>query len=866
MTAKLVKRLITFGVLFSSAIGALVMHSKFNKKQNWQFYIPEKIGAKSILNVGKNLTFDQISLYFGDGAGLIYSLNKQNGSVNWTQQLPDHSPFKITQDQTALYIASFDSHIYKLDKKNGYILWSYAIPDFFWPDTEVVVDQSKQLIFFADRGGYLYALDKNSGHQKWCKKFESIDNTRRFIDGTIHFGFLSQNRNEIIANHFATQTQFTIDKTSGQVVSSEHSENKIPWSSQQKKFDFSSCQLHVVNNEINQPQLKCVASNKKMQWLYQIKHKVNPKEIYQDQNRLYFLDAQNQILSSLMIDESSSNLSKISKNNFSITTDYSTHDRYRDSTHPHQIYKLKNKPWLSKIKEAFHFTQYIFTNFSQLKTLTHKVEQRDNYVEFKIKHPEIFYKNKFTKVKLSGVFYHQQSKEKLQIKGFYYDHNTWKLRAKLTQGQWDYEIKFSTPWWSKAINGVVQIENSPTTNLTSSQNQLNVDNSLFIPLGMQDVMVDRSKDGSPLNQLGHAQSASALKKKDKYRYLSIDEYFNLYQNQAKTNFFRYGPDNWVPSIWKNLNNKTNFAMDINGTKQGDTIINTARDHDHLVMMSIFSFFPAYANNQSIQHPTNKKVLQLYLDYIIARYAASIDIWELANEAIPDQKWKKFVSDYISDHDPYHHPITTNLADPELPNSNLLSIHYYASPPKNNKEIIKNFKELMSQYDSNKAKIISEFGFAGKNHFPESASWIRKFSWLCHFNKIGLIFWNTSDGYFEHRTNANTYLGPKERKYLKILKEFMPPMSTGTTSRQRKINQNQIFISELQDENSHLFYLLNLTHQPQQASLSINLIKPGRLTIINPRTGSILRQSKLPAKNINLALPNFANDLALKIIY
>lgn len=859
-----------FVILLVTVVILSYLYFLFNSNQetNWQFLAENQIGAKSVLNVGKNLTFDEKFIYFSDGRDTIYSLNQKNGQINWKSKLRDHSPFQIVQDDTSLYVASFDSHIYKLDKKNGYIVWSFAIPNQYWPDTEVIFDENDQYVFFADRIGFLYALDKNTGHEIWKKEFETIDNTKAFKEDSIHFGFLKQDEDWLIVDHFPSKTIFVIDKNSGEIISQKNSSLDIDLKQSQQLSFFDKYDLILDKNVIDQPIFNLLDKKQNLIWSYQTRQKVNLKEIYQDKNRMYWLDINNQILSSIVVKSIAPKDQDFRKVNFKIEESFSKHDLYNTNPNPHIHYQLRSMDWQSIIKEKINYYKYLLSHFSQLAQFDVNVEEKLDYLEFNILHQDNFYQNKFTQVKISGELWNKFTEEKIKVNGFYYDKNTWKLRVKLDPGEWQYVIRIGTLFWRKKIVGTAQVNGKKQSNLSIQYNGFALEDSIFSPVGLQTEFIESDKDGNPLDQLGYALQKIPPIDPDNYRYLPFDEYLEINRNEASMNIFRYGPDNWAPSIWQNLVSCRQFAMDINGNHQGDYIIEEAKKREYRIMMSIFSFYPPHSSQEAFAKQSNRKVLEKYLDYVIARYATSVDIWEITNEAIPILEWQNFISDYLSKNDPYKHSITTSLEEPKLNNSNLLSIHYVADTPTSNKDLVDKIISFNSNYEQGKAKIISEFCFKDANYFVGSADWLRKFAWIFTFQKTGIIFWDTGLNFYQNleTENSNVYIGPKERMYLKTLANFLPPINIAATNKFYLNNENKLAIYELQDENNYLFYLLNLDLISQVQKLSIEVKKNGSIIFIDPKTGHVLQKTSVNKGQQGLMLPAFNDDLAIKISY
>ena len=862
------KRFIILSTIFIILGGFYFLVNKKQSSINWQFLVENQIGAESVLNIGKNLTFDDKHVYFGDGRDTIYSLNQKNGQINWTSKLYNHTPFQITQDDSWLYIASFDSHIYKLDKKNGYIDWSFAIPNQYWPDTEAISDQNDDYVFFADRGGFLYALEKNSGREIWKKEFETIDNSKVFEEGSIHFGFLDQRENELVVDHFPSKTIYVVDKSNGSIISQEKSSLNIDLLQEKNFLSFDLYNLVIEKNVIKQPIFHLSDHEQNIIWSYQTRHKVNQKEVYRDKNRIYYLDDNNQILSSIVINDTVPNDRNFHKVNFEIEESFSSHGPFNVNPNPHIRYQKEEKNWNLNIKEKIDYCQYLLSNLSQIVQFTMNTEEKPDFLEFDILHQDNFYQNKFTQVKISGKFTNQFTREKLRVDGFYYDKNTWKLRVGLDPGEWRYTIRIHTPFWNKKFTGIALVSEKKQSNLSIDSNGFVLDEHVFSPLGLQDAFIESSRDGNPLNKLGYALQQTPATDRDDYRYLPLEEYLELYKNEVSMNMFRYGPDNWAPSIWQNLATPKQFAMDINGNFQGDFLVEEARKREYRIMMSIFAFYPPHSSREAFAKKPNRIVLEKYLDYVIARYAASVDIWELTNEAVPILEWQNFISDYLSKNDPYKHPITTSLEEPDLNNSDLLSIHYVAETPASNRDIVDKVIDFNSSYEQEKTKIISEFGFKDANHFANSADWLRKYAWIFTFQRTGIIFWNTGSHFYENleTENSNTYVGPEERSYLKTLTNFLPSINVTTVNRFYLNNEGKLAIYELEDENNYLFYLLNLGSADEVQKLAIEINKNGSVIFIDPKTGIILQKASVNKGQRELSLPAFKDDLAIKISY
>lgn len=863
-------------VILSAAIIVLILLSFIkitakNKSSNWKFFIKEQVGAKSELNVGKNLSFDDQSMYFSDSKDTIYSLDKKTGEINWLSKMQDHSPFQVMIDQDLLYISSFDSHIYCLDKKTGFIVWSFAIPNQYWPDTEVIFDKNDPYVFFADRAGFLYALDKKTGQEIWKKEFLAIDHTKAFVDKTIHFGFIKQDEDKLFINHYPSKKFYVINKMDGSNIDDFSTKDLEAMFSQTFKpktsFDFGELQLSLEPNVANQPTINCLDKETKPVWSYRIEEKINSNEIYQDGNRLYFFNSDNTILESIEISRNDPNKEPFKDINFTFKEDFSAHFPYKN-TNPQVNSKEKENNLLLKTKEFIRSSIFLVSNFKKATNFDISNQEKGNYLEFSINHEQDFYKNVFTDVKVEATFTNQEGDQSIKINGFYYDHNLWKIRAKLKKGVWNWKIIIATPFWINKQSGQIEVSKDPTDQLTIRDDVfITKDNEVFIPVGIQDTFDDSNRDGNLMNNMNYAKNITPLDNPQDYNFLSFGEYLDLYKNEAKTNIFRYGPDNCAPSIWVNLESLQKFEMSINGNLEGDYILDELKARDFKTMMSIFAFYPPYTSKEAFEKRANQKVIEKYLDYVIARYSASIDIWELTNEAAPPLEWQNFISDYLAKNDPYHHPITTNLEETNLKNSELLSFHFYSPIPKNNINLSSMTEYLKNKQSWNKAMIISEFGFKNSNYFDSSPDILRKYTWVSIFRKMGIIFWSTSFLY-KNTENANVYLGPVEREEIKSLIDFLPKLTSPLESNVQILEEKNLVYYSLEDKNYKLLYFLKVDQNDNSKTMTpyINFKKQGILQIIDPKTGIVKDSYPVAEGYSTIKLPNFNDDLAIKVTY
>jgi len=282
------------------------------------------------------------------------------------------------------------------------------------------------------------------------------------------------------------------------------------------------------------------------------------------------------------------------------------------------------------------------------------------------------------------------------------------------------------------------------------------------------------------------------------------------------------------------------------------------------------FYPPYKTKEEIEKKENQEALEIYLDYVIARYSAKIDLWELSNEAEAHYLWYKFVTNYLKENDPYQHPISTNWETNSAKNLDFLSIHWY-NPDSTDPGFLSNQIAYLNQkyQDSNQAILISELGFKNLSYFQNSSESMRIITWLSIFQKMGVIFWTQGqNGIYKNLDNSNIYLGPIERSYLSILNNFLPENMFLPIEKEFLLIPNlQTQVYLLKNNNFILAYLLKVDQSiKNQDYLDLDIKDQARLQWINPKTASIIREEFLEKGEQKILIPDFNLDLAMKINY
>lgn len=988
-------------LLFLSIILILLTFFIFSYKrnQNWQFYVDKSIGPNNKFNIFDNLVFHDEQVFFNSQNNNTYSLNQKNGQVNWIFKAENYSPFPPTIDDEQIYLANFDGNIYCLNKNTGYKIWQFNTEEQYQPDTPVFKSRNKNLVFFGSRNGALYALNSDNGQLVWKRQFKKLDTSRAFVAGSIHFGSIYLDEEEIYVfnaqenkffsinqldgsinwqidnllfdyrspiflqkNIIIKQNQYllSVDKKSGsmQKINRQGQENvawevfqleddnhnllilddhtlikidsnlhEVEWTSNNIDnilYDQKNAEAPIVkitNNRIiaqtfsrienlnilifvNYDNGEVVQTQKVGNWInnqlytddtifissgtglvYSINlgtSEINWQVAVDGETQSIHLFEENLLVISLKssgkicleyFDQKTGERQWTYTSNFiSNKKDIYVQDRSvyilnQDNTVLYKINITNKKPQDKQI-EKINFTYDQVKNF---KDPYLKIATKNNVLEISITNDENLYRNKFTDLKIEAVFEKKGEQKQIKIGGFYFDHNTWKVRFSApSAGEYQYQISIKTPFTIKKHSGVVQLR-AGKEEVIGVKEQLFVinDNTVFFPLGIQDIFADWNYNGNLMDMMSNSSTKEPVSDTKDFSYLNIDDYLDLYREEAKINIFRYGVDHWTMPLWHSIDSE-NIVLSVNGGKFGDSLIEKLRARDIKIVMTIFGFYPPYRTYEEITNQDNQQALEFYLDYVIARFSPYVDLWELTNEAEAHELWYDFIISYLQKNDPYHHPISTNWETNSAENLDYLSVHWY-NPHSTDPGYLSNQIAYLNQkhLDQKKAILISEFGFKNFSYSPNSAESMRLLSWLSTFQNMGLIFWTQGqNGIYQNPDNANIYLGPIERSYLSILSNFLPKdMLVPVENELFLLKDLHTQVYYLKNNDYILAYLLKIDQSKEQGgSLHLDLDRDAKLEWVDPKTGAVIEEKILKSGEQIILIPNFNVDLAMKIRY
>jgi outer membrane protein assembly factor BamB len=825
----------------SATENALYALNKQTGEELWQFTQYQYVHEKPIL--GKH------SITFRSDEGFFITLDKKTGQVRWKWVAATGDPQSVFVEGNDIYYVDGINALYKYSftDQTKLVLWKYQSNEFIPDLREWLVVNEKTLLLTTigtDGIGSLRAINSESGEEIWQLEIGNTPIAPKVDGGVVYVA------------------------GGGGIYALEVKSGKKQW-----HFTGIGISRFIVVTNKNTYLVNIEGENSAL--FYGIDKETGREEWYMrtgdvdvdtfayDTGRLYYLSKDQTSVYSIGGNDGKNEISH---------ADFKTilSSDLRKKADKGIIDGLVNPIWypvVTRMKESKTFEKMLSFQIVQEK----REIDRYDVLELTIRHDDSLYVNVWEDVEIQGTFTNENGQTH-KIKGFYYDKNTWKVRfAPTSAGRWKWKVRFTSPFIRTEERGSVDVNNSDEPGFVRIQKdnprRFVFDNGeLFAAIGLQDCLIDRNHTGDLLNQLNVGIEAAPQENGNTISLSDLDSYLTTYGPQnAGFNLFRVNIDNCSEKLWKEIHPKGNY-YGINAGLREDQLLQALIKHQYRVWMSLMSF--KLPMQGSIEDPGYRKALERYIDYIVSRYAAYVDIWELTNEIRPDEEWIKVISEHLRSVDPYKHPITTNWERPDLDGIDIDSVHWYHSGSELSADrVIENLIDREKQWK--KPVVFSEIGNQGINWDEHSAQRMRLKLWTAFFKEATLIFWNTSGSLFRHEgESANIYLGPTERQYTKVFREFVNDIDPNITEERVMIEDDGIRGYGMSSEKFTLAYVHNGRSHREVTNTALNLKvkRDGILQWIDPRTGRMMGSREVHAGDQSIRTPMFKIDIAMKITF
>jgi outer membrane protein assembly factor BamB len=804
------------------------------REKSWIMTMPSPIATSAAfpMELG-GLTVLNKSIYLSLENGMFHRIS-HNGNTLWSFAMQNYTIFPAVEDEHLTFITSFDGRLYALETETGEEVWRFTTPDYINADTEPLVDGST--VYFGSRNGALYALDKKTGETRWNFQTTPIDSSRyNPSQPIIHFGRLAIDEKSIYVNSATDNALYALNKTDG----------SIRWKLSHYGFVYQKPIITDDTVSIQNNNGITLTLNKENGYVLQ----TGPAARATPSSLLQFDNPQ---IDALQLRSHGDVLYALTKNKtrlIKLTNDTKVENIKLETIPKKRLLIPKHKAKKSNPQDISIMPQETMRQ-NEVYTLT-------------VTHDDTAYANPF------DAGFHAEftspSNVTYNVSAFYFDKNTWHIRFRPQEtGQWTWKVKSEGKELSQGNAQAQPSDKSDFLTLSSNNPQVffHKQQPVF-PLGLQDCFRDYNHDGSPLDQWFPGVGLQPPTHQE-VRAHSMQEYLRLYK-KGGFNLWRYGVGNCAKTLWFEMSPAGN-RYNINEAYYVDKLFESLHDYDYHIFMSLLSFtLPFDLTNTS--NSDQKTILQKYLDYMVARYGAYVDVWELANEIHLSDDIIAFMSSYIRSVDPYKHPIATNWERPDHPAIEINSLHWYDAEC--DLYCVRNVETQINKITSlQKPTIFSEIGNRDANWDPRSADRMRARLWVGYFYDISPIYWNTSDSYYSSVHGAsNIFLGPTERSYTKIFSDTIASMQGG--ERIKIVTQTEGVIALGKKSATHtLIYLHRNINAPAKSPAAIELPDASirSLEWIDPKTGITHRASKPNPASTTIVTPPFTTDLLLKISY
>lgn len=509
-----------------------------------------------------------------------------------------------------------------------------------------------------------------------------------------------------------------------------------------------------------------------------------------------------------------------------------------------------------------------------LPTLAGPVIGRYDIFEQSFKWNSTSYSNPWEQVQVTLTL-QAPSGRQVTVGGFYYALNEWRVRfAPDELGEWTWQATIGDGTASAEKEGSFRVVDSgwPGFVRQNPNNQFRWvfdDGTPYYPLGIGDCMLDYDHSGTPLDNWGFDGDFRNADVPEYGWVTGFDTYWRAY-SEAGINLFRWSVDNCAFSLYRQIDPAGNIYRLREG-QWGDELVQGLRRYHVHTFMTIFGFSPPFPEDAA--DPAKMAAIERYVKYVVDRYGAYVDFWELMNEApAPPLKmedaWYEQIGGYLHSIDPYRHPLSTSWPQPGLTTIDIAGPHWYQHEGDFESDKV-TVQQIVEWKPYGKPIIFGEQGNSDQNWDPTSALRMRIRSWTAFFNEASLIFWNSSF-VKDYRGNiaSNIYLGPEERGYLKVLQNFTQGFDPEARITRVSVSApDRVRAYALQAPTTYAAYLhayTDHTHPTHGIQITIQIKAAGIAHWIAPASGAELGSQTIEAGTQQLSVPDFITDVALKI--
>lgn len=385
-----------------------------------------------------------------------------------------------------------------------------------------------------------------------------------------------------------------------------------------------------------------------------------------------------------------------------------------------------------------------------------------------------------------------------------------------------------------------------------------------------------------------------------------DAYIRRTLLASGANLYRWSVYNCAWAPWDRIVDGVGDRYSIARGRWGDDWVRALRRHGIRVMMDMFGFgWNADRLESPLSAPigeaaTRPELAKAYVRYIVARYAAYVDVWEIGNESAPADAWISAVAGYIHEYDPYRqdaacrrpavtrrcrHPISLSYARPDHPEIEIHAPHHYTDSDLRRDDLdvtealfdgVPSEPQRFPMARYPKPVVFGEAGESSGGPRAESRAGARITAWTAFFNQATVVFWEF--GYrFRDGTSPNFVLALDDdvRSSLHTQRDFhdlvdadaRPPRGVpapGQVSYRRAAEGVRVY--DLAGATSTYAYLVSegcARNRPVSGlALDVTFAAAGTAAWYDPSAGRFVGTFPVKEGRMRVTAPRFTCDLAL----
>jgi hypothetical protein len=436
----------------------------------------------------------------------------------------------------------------------------------------------------------------------------------------------------------------------------------------------------------------------------------------------------------------------------------------------------------------------------------------------------------------------------IMVEGFFYDEDTYLVRFVPTElGEYEYTVDLRGPSGNDSYAGSFTSAPSQRKGFLRKQagNPYRLvfddDGSIANVVGLQDCW---AKTG---------ELTGFIEEKQK---VDLETYLKTYGAEgAGFNLLRWNPGNCGFDIYDKLGPKGNTYF-VRESKWADRLLTAARAHGFHIMLALF-FKPPDAS-QPDQYLRAAR-------YVMARYGAYVDVWEITNETEAEKFPIEFIqalASYVRALDPYKRLITNSFErDGDWKVLDARSPHIQIS-----QDAFADMQRATQGFTTAAAVISGETYNPGNRNWDElSSRRLRMYAWTAFLTGLVDVYWNTTFSRTCKCVPGNMYLGAEERGYIAVLQKLSAGVPANSELLALQL-PDKVTGYALTSPTTFLAYLYRPlgTTVKTTSQFGVDVPVNGTLTFFDPATGNSLGHFPVKAGKQLFKTPPYVQDVVISI--